>query len=77
MSAVGVLIFVAILGAFICSKARSAGGAIAFSLLALVLFIATPVGQGLPGAISDFLTAIDGAATPALNGGEQVAGVGG
>lgn len=74
MSAVGVLIFVAILGAFICSKARSAGGAIAFSLLALVLFIATPVGRGVPGAISAFLTAIDSAATPALNGTAQVAG---
>ncbi|GAA1860418.1 hypothetical protein GCM10009836_45710 [Pseudonocardia ailaonensis] len=71
MHAVGVLIFVAILGAFICAKVRSAGGAIAFSLLALVLFIATPVGQGLPDAISSFLTAIDNASTPALNGGQE------
>ena len=77
MGAVGLLIFVAIGGAFICAKARSAGGAIVFSLLALVLFIATPVGQGLPAAISSFLDAVDGAATPALTGdAQQEAGVG-
>jgi hypothetical protein len=76
MQAVGVLIFVAIVGAFMCAKARSAGGAIAFSLLALVLFIATPVGQGLPDAIGSFLTAVDKASTPALNGSGQEAGVG-
>ncbi|GAA2870909.1 hypothetical protein GCM10010472_30300 [Pseudonocardia halophobica] len=76
MSAVGVLIFVAILGAFICAKVRAPGGAVAFSLLAMVLFIATPVGQGLPEAIGSFLTAVDNASTPALNGGGQEAGVG-
>jgi hypothetical protein len=69
MGAVGLLIVVAIGGAFICAKARSAGGAIVFSLLALVLFVATPVGQGLPGAIGTFLSAVDSAATPALTGG--------
>jgi multisubunit Na+/H+ antiporter MnhG subunit len=66
MESVGLLIFFAIVGAFICAKARSAGGAIAFSLVALVLFIATPVGSGLPGAVSDFLDVVDGASTPAL-----------
>jgi hypothetical protein len=76
VSAVGVLIFMSVLGAFICAKVRAAGGAIVFSLVALVLFIATPVGQGLPGAISSFLTAIDNASTPALNDGGQEAGVG-
>lgn len=74
MSAVGVLIFVAILGAVICAKVRASGGAVVFSLLALVLFIGTPVGQGLPEAIGTFMNAIDGAATPALNGGPQEAG---
>jgi hypothetical protein len=47
-----------------------------FSLLALVLFIATPVGQGLPGAISAFMSAVDGATTPALTGGEPPEGAG-
>ncbi len=65
---VGVLIFFAILGAFICAKARVAGGAIAFAVIAVVLFVTTPVGAGLPGAISDFVTAVDRAATPALSG---------
>ena len=70
MSSVGLLILFAILGAFICAKARVAGGAVAFSLVAVVLFIGTPVGQGLPGAISGFMSAVDGATTPALTGAE-------
>ncbi|MCO7192649.1 hypothetical protein [Pseudonocardia sp. McavD-2-B] len=71
MGSVGVLIFGAVLGAFICAKARVAIGAVAFSLIALVLFIATPVGSGLPEAISTFVSAFDQAATPALNGAES------
>lgn len=71
MESVGVLIFFAIVGAFICAKARVATGAIVFSLIALVLFIATPVGAGLPSAISGFLTAVDHAATPPLTGGDS------
>ncbi|MEJ3652045.1 hypothetical protein WEH80_03410 [Actinomycetes bacterium KLBMP 9759] len=61
---VGVLIFFAILGAFICAKARVAGGAVVFSLIALVLFIGTPVGAGLPGAISDVLNSVSKASQP-------------
>ena len=66
MSAVGLLIAFAILGAFICAKTRTAGGAIVFALLALVLFIGTPAGQGLPGAIAGFMSAVDHATSPAL-----------
>ena len=76
MGSVGVLILGAVLGAFICAKARVAIGAVAFSLIALVLFIATPVGSGLPDAIGTFVAAFDQAATPAL-GGPQQAGVAG
>jgi hypothetical protein len=43
------------------------GGAIVFSLVAIVLFIATPVGAGLPQAVGEFLTAVNRAASPALN----------
>lgn len=68
MSSVGLLILFAVLGAFICAKTRSAAGAVVFALVALVLFIGTPVGQGLPGAISAFVSAVDEAATPALSG---------
>ena len=67
MGSVGLLILFALVGAFICAKARSAAGAIAFAALAIILFIATPVGQGLPGAMSSFMSAFDSAATPALN----------
>ena len=60
----GVLIFFAILGAFICAKARVAGGAVIFSLIALVLFIGTPVGSGLPEAVGDVLNSVSKASQP-------------
>lgn len=66
MASVGVLILFALVGSFICAKARSAAGAVVFAATAIVLFIATPVGQGLPGAMSTFLDTFDEAATPAL-----------
>lgn len=66
MGSVGVLILFALVGALICAKARSAAGAVVFFGVAVVLFIATPVGQGLPGAMSGFLDTFDSAATPAL-----------
>ena len=61
---IGVLIFFAILGAFICAKARVAGGAVVFSLIALVLFIGTPVGSGLPGMVGDVLNSVSKASQP-------------
>jgi hypothetical protein len=72
MPGVGVLIFGAVVGAIICARARVAGGAIVFALVALVLFVTTPAGAGLPGAVSDFLTTVDRAATPALGGSRAV-----
>lgn len=68
MLGVGLLILFSILGAFICAKTRSASGAVVFSLVALVLFIGTPVGQAIPGAISRVLSTVDQATTPALDG---------
>ncbi|ALE82466.1 hypothetical protein [Pseudonocardia sp. HH130629-09] len=67
MGSVGLLILFAIVGAAICAKARSALGAIAFSIIGLILFISTPVGDGLPGAIESFMSGFDQAATLALN----------
>ncbi|GEL23837.1 hypothetical protein PSU4_27910 [Pseudonocardia sulfidoxydans NBRC 16205] len=63
---VGVLIVFAIVGAVICAKARVAAGAVVFSLVALVLFVATPAGQGLPDAVSSFLSTVDHSTTPVL-----------
>lgn len=73
MSGVGLLIMFAILGAFICAKTRSAAGAVVFSLIAVVLFIGTPVGRAMPGAVSEFMSTVDQATTPALSG-SQTAG---
>ncbi|MBC3190924.1 hypothetical protein H7X46_07595 [Pseudonocardia sp. C8] len=72
MGSVGVLLLVTVVGAVVCAKAHSAGGAVVFSLFALVLLLATPVGAGLPGAVSTFVSAFDRAATPALNRTEPV-----
>ena len=49
MDSVGALILFSILGAVICAKARVAGGAVVFSLIALVLFVSTPAGSGAAG----------------------------
>lgn len=68
MGTLGVLIVFALLGSVICAKSRSAGGAVVFAGIALALFIATPVGAGLPGMLSDFLSAISQAAQPLTNG---------
>ncbi|MFP5023520.1 hypothetical protein [Pseudonocardia phyllosphaerae] len=67
MAGAGLALLVLIVGAVICAKARSAGGAVLFTVIAAIVFIATPVGQGLPGAVSTFMSAFDHAATPALN----------
>ena len=68
MPSAGVLILFAIVGTAICAKSRFAGGAIFFGVVAVVLFISTPVGAGMPDAVSTFLSTFDHAATPALNG---------
>jgi hypothetical protein len=72
MGTVGVLIFFAIVGAVICAKARVAGGAILFALIALVLFVSTPVGAGLPGVVAEFLQAVSQASEPLTEGSEAV-----
>ena len=66
MGSVGALILFAVLGAVICAKARVAGGAVVFALIALVLFVSTPAGRALPDAVSGLVSTVDDAATPAL-----------
>ena len=68
MPSVGAMILFSILGAVICAKARVAGGAVVFALIGAVLFVSTPAGRGLPEAVSGFVSTVDGATTPALNG---------
>jgi len=71
---VGLLIFFAIVGAMICAKARVAGGAVVFALAALVMFIGTPAGAGLPGMVADFLGAVSQASQPLTGGGSRAVG---
>ena len=68
MGTVGLLIFFAIVGAAICAKARVAGGAVVFALLAVVLFIGTPAGAGLPGMVAEFLSTVGAASEPLTEG---------
>ena len=72
MGTIGVLIFFAAVGAVICAKARSAGGAALFAGIALALFVSTPVGAGLPGMLSDFVSAVSQASEPLTSGSEAV-----
>ncbi len=65
---VGVLIFFAVVGAMICAKARVPGGAVAFALIGLVLFIGTPAGAGLPAMVADLLSSISEASQPLTDG---------
>ena len=67
MDSIGVLIVFAIIGAVICARARVAGGAVVFALIALVLFIGTPVGAGLPGGLSEFVNTLNQSTTPVLS----------
>jgi hypothetical protein len=71
MSGIGLLILFAVLGAFICAKTRSAAGAVVFALIALVLFVGTPVGQAVPGVVGRVMSTVDQATTPALTDGGQ------
>ena len=72
MGTVGVLIFFAVVGSVICAKSRSAGGAVLFAAIAVVLFVSTPVGAGLPGMLSDFVSAVSQASEPLTSGSEAV-----
>lgn len=64
MGGVGLLIVFAIFGSMLCAKARVSGGAVVFAVVAVVLFVGTPAGAGVPGAIVDFLSTIGEAAEP-------------
>ena len=76
MPNVGVLILIAVLGSFICAKARVASGAVVFALLALVLFMTTPIGARLPSAVADLLMTVNDSTTPALTEEAPSRGVG-
>nr|WP_211177084.1 hypothetical protein [Pseudonocardia acidicola] len=60
------MIVFAILGAVICAKARVPAGAVVFSLVGIVLFISTPMGQGVPEAVASFVSRLNDTTTPVL-----------
>jgi hypothetical protein len=55
-------------GSFICAKVRVAGGAVVFALIALVLFVTTPLGAGLPHAVGSFFSTVGHATDLVLRG---------
>jgi len=74
MESVGLLILGSVLGAVLCARARSASGAALFTLIAAALFLSTPAGAEIPGAVTGFLNALNSASTPVLT--EPVEGSG-
>lgn len=62
------LIAFSALGALICARARAAGPALFFGVVAVALFAATPLGAELPGAVTAMFEAFDEAAA---RGGSQ------
>jgi hypothetical protein len=68
MPSVGALIFFALIGSFICARVRVAGGAVVFAAIALLLFVTTPLGAGLPGAAASFMSTVSHATDPVLDG---------
>jgi hypothetical protein len=50
------------------------GGAIVFSMIALVLFIGTPAGAVLPGMAADFMSTVSEASQPLTDGGTEAVG---
>ena len=68
------LIFFAILGSVICARARVAGGAVVFGVLAVVLFVSTPIGSGLPGVVSSLVSTVKDVTAPVTQGSHGGAG---
>ena len=66
MEGIGVLILGSVLGAVLCARSRSAGGAAVFTLIAAALFLSTPAGADVPEAVAGFLNALNSASTPVL-----------
>ena len=69
MPSVGLLILLVIGGCVLCVKARAAGPAAVCAGLAVLFIVSTPVGSGLPSVVASLFSAVDNAATPALNQG--------
>ena len=66
MDGLGILFIGAVLGTVLCVKCKSASGAVVFALVAATLFVAAPVGEGVPDAVAYLLNAVNHAFTPVL-----------
>lgn len=67
MEAVGIVIVILLVAAFALGKAGSGGMALLAILVAAGLFVMTPAGRPVPGAIADFVNGVNEATTPMLN----------
>lgn len=65
---IGLVIVILLFAALLLGRAGSGGFAALFFLSALALFIATPMGDGLPGHVVDFMHSVSDA-TDAVQGG--------
>lgn len=62
MSVVTALIVFSALGAVICARARAAGPALFFGVVAVALLMATPLGEQLQGFVEDVVAEANRAA---------------
>jgi hypothetical protein len=74
---IGAFIALSVLAAVVCGRAGSGGGVVLFVGLALVLFVSTPMGAGLPGAVLDFFAEFSDATEPTLQGAGGFSSAGG
>ncbi|MBN9759864.1 hypothetical protein Ae406Ps2_6344c [Pseudonocardia sp. Ae406_Ps2] len=71
MSAIGIVIIVLLIAGIALARAGAAGIGLLFLAVALVLFVNTPAGSGLPSAVGTFFSSVNEAATPVLTDGAQ------
>lgn len=63
----GVIILILVVAAFALAKAGSGGLSLVFAVVAVVVFINTPAGSGVPGGVADFFRTVSTATDPTLN----------
>jgi len=65
---VGLVIFFAFVAGLFCARVGSVSGTALFWGMALLLFINTPAGAGLPGVVERVMRAVNETVLPALDG---------
>lgn len=68
---IGLVLLVLVIAGFVCLRAGGALVGLLFIGAALVLFVQTPMGDGLPNAAASMFSAVNDGMTSAVNGGSS------